>query len=125
MALTGKQRRHLRALGHSLRAIVQVGREGASNEVVAACDNALADHELIKVKIGRECPEDRHDVAERLDAEPGISIVQMVGRVLLLYKRHPQKPRYEGKRAKAAQEAAKEGAKGSRPGRRQARRGRG
>jgi hypothetical protein len=26
--------------------------------------------------------------------------VQMVGRVLLLYKRHPQKPRYEGKRAK-------------------------
>jgi len=121
----GELRRALRGHGHAMSPIVQIGKAGVTGAVIKQVQQALADHELIKVKIGRECPEDRHDVAERLDAEPGISIVQMVGRVLLLYKRHPQKPRYEGKRAKAAQEAAKEGAKGSRPGRRQARRGRG
>ena len=121
----GELRRALRGHGHAMSPIVQIGKAGVTGAVIKQVQQALADHELIKVKIGRECPEDRHDVAERLDAEPGISIVQMVGRVLLLYKRHPQKPRYEGKRAKAAQEAAKEGAKGSRPGRREARRGRG
>jgi len=121
----GELRRALRGHGHAMSPIVQIGKAGVTGAVIKQVQQALADHELIKVKIGRECPEDRHDVAERLDAEPGISIVQMVGRVLLLYKRHPQKPRYEGKRAKAAQEAAKEGANGSRPGRRQARRGRG
>lgn len=86
--------------------IVQVGKLGVTDALVKQVNHALADHELIKVKIGGECPLDRHAVAERLDAEPGVDVVQMVGRVILLYKRHPQKPRYEGKRAQAARDAA-------------------
>jgi RNA-binding protein len=38
-------------------------------------------------------------------------VVQIVGRVLLLYKRHPQTPRYEGKRARAGKPGAKPGEK--------------
>src|SRR5262245_8910275 len=107
----GELRRALRRHGHAMSPIVQIGKAGVTGAVTKQVQQALADHELIKVKIGRECPEDRHAVADRLDAEPGISIVQMVGRVLLLYKRHPQKPRYEGKRAAAAQKATKEATK--------------
>jgi RNA-binding protein len=98
-------RRALRGHGHAMSPIVQVGKLGVTDAVVKQVNHALADHELIKVKIGGECPLDRHAVAERLDAEPGVDLVQMVGRVLLLYKRHPQKPRYEGKRAQAAKDA--------------------
>jgi len=36
-------------------------------------------------------------VAERLAEEPGVNVVQILGRTVLLYKRHPQKPRFEGK----------------------------
>jgi RNA-binding protein len=82
--------------------LVQIGKSGVTEAVIKQIHQALADHELIKVKIGGECPIDRHAVADRLGGEPGINIVQFVGRVLLLYKRHPRTPRYEGKRAPAA-----------------------
>src|SRR5262245_27000511 len=98
VGLTGKQRRRLRALGHSLRAIVQVGREGASEEVVAACDRALADHELIKVKIGQGAGEGRHEMAEALARSAGAEVAQVLGRTLLLYRRRKEgdeRPRIE------------------------------
>jgi RNA-binding protein len=101
----GELRRTLRGHGHAMSAIVQIGKSGLTEAVIKQVEQALADHELIKVKIGGECPLDRHEVADRLSAEPGVSLVQMVGRVLLLYKRHPHKPRYEGKRAKPGKPA--------------------
>jgi len=99
-----------------MSAIVQIGKSGVTEAVVKQVQQALADHELIKVKIGGECPADRFEVADRLGGEPGINVVQMVGRVLLLYKRHPQKPRYEGKRAKPGGMTAKAGAAATRRG---------
>jgi RNA-binding protein len=104
---TGDLRRKLRAHGHAMSPIVQVGKAGVTAGLVKQVNQALADHELIKVKVLGECPLDRHEVGERLDLEPGVDLVQIVGRVLLLYKRHPQKPRYEGKRAEKA-DAVKE-----------------
>ena len=89
MALTGKQRRHLRALGHALRPIVQVGREGASDEVVAACDSALGDHELIKVKIGQGTDDGRHDIADALAQGASAEVAQVLGKTILLYRARP------------------------------------
>ena len=106
MMPSGELRRVLRGHGHALSPVVQVGKSGVTHAVVKQVNQALEDHELIKVKIGSECPVDRHQVADRLDDEPGVDLVQMVGRVLLLYKRHPHTPRYEGKRSDAAKAAA-------------------
>jgi RNA-binding protein len=92
-------RRRLRALGHPLRPLVQVGKEGVSPAIAKQAAHALHDHELIKVKIGSECPQDRFEVAEFLGGEPGVNVVQVLGRVVLLYKRHPQKPKIEAKSA--------------------------
>jgi RNA-binding protein len=103
---SGGLRRALRGHGHGLAAIVQIGKLGVTRGVVQQVQQALADHELIKIKIGSECPLDRYTVAARLGREPGISIVQVLGRVILAYKRHPSAPRYEGKRAKVAADAA-------------------
>lgn len=100
---SGELRRALRGHGHAMSAIVQVGKLGVTPGLIKQVQQALEDHELIKVKIGSECPVDRHEVADALDREPGIDVVQIVGRVLLLYKRHPRTPRYEGKRAVAAE----------------------
>lgn len=113
----GDLRRALRAHGHPMSPVVQVGKAGLTAAVVKQVTQALADHELIKVKIGSECPVDRYEAADRLDAEPGVNVVQIIGRVLLLYKRHPHKPRYEGKRAAAARDASGASAGGSGPAR--------
>ena len=92
-------RRKLRGHGHALAAIVQIGKDGVGTGVINHIQDALFTHELIKVKVGAECPADRFAVAERLSAGKGVSVVQVLGRTILLYKRHPVTPRYEGPRA--------------------------
>jgi len=99
-------RRKLRGHGHALSALVQVGKAGVTKGLVGQLTQALFDHELVKVKIGSECPLDRFEVAERLAGEPGVNVVQIVGRTILLYKRHPKTPRFEGKRASTPAEAS-------------------
>jgi RNA-binding protein len=90
--LTGKQRRHLRALGHELEPIVQLGKHGLTDTATSAIDEALSKHELVKVRLGTECPEERDDVASRLEPKLRAHIAQTLGRTILLYRRHPEKP---------------------------------
>lgn len=85
MPLNGKQRRKLRALGHHLQPVVLVGQSGVTDNVIAAVEQALYDHELIKVKI-HEGPEDRKEAAQRLALSSGAELAQLVGRVALLFK---------------------------------------
>jgi len=92
---SGPLRRALRAAGHHLAPVVQVGKEGVSEPVLRALDRALLDHELVKVKIGSESPEDRFAVAAALAAGAGARLAQILGRTVLVYRRHPKKPRFE------------------------------
>jgi RNA-binding protein len=91
----GKLRKALRAAGHHLSPVVQVGKEGATDAVLRQLDQALGVHELVKVKVGTESPEDRFEVAERLGAGTRAAIAQILGRTVLVYRRHPKKPRFE------------------------------
>jgi len=89
-------RRQLRAAGHHLDPVVQVGKDGVTEAVLRQLDRALLDHELVKVKIGTESPEDRFGTAEAVAAgAEGAQLAQILGRTLLLYRRHPKKPRFE------------------------------
>jgi RNA-binding protein len=90
-----KLRKALRAAGHHLSPVVQVGKEGVTDAVVRQLDDALTTHELVKVKIGSETPEDRFEAAERLGADIGAHIAQVLGRTVLVYRRHPERPRFE------------------------------
>jgi len=89
-------RRRLRAAGHHLAPVVQVGKEGVTDRLLRQLDQALADHELVKVKVGAETPEDRFQAAERLGSGCSAQIAQVLGRTVLVYRRHPERPRFEG-----------------------------
>jgi RNA-binding protein len=91
--MTGKDKRHLRALAHRLSPVVQIGQRGLTEAVVRQIDGALTDHELIKVRIGGESPADRDAVATRLSERTGCAVAGAVGRVLILYRAHPETPR--------------------------------
>jgi RNA-binding protein len=90
--LTGKQRRHLRALAHPLHPIVQVGKGGLDDGLVAAVDQALADHELIKVKVGEHAEASKADVAEQLAQRTNSEVAQIIGNIVLLYRADADKP---------------------------------
>jgi len=97
--LTGKQRRHLRGLGHELRAVVQLGKGGIDDGIVAAVEQALADHELVKVKVGEAAGLDRHEAADALAARTRSDVAQVLGNTVLLYRANPDEPVIELPRA--------------------------
>jgi len=87
MMLTGKQKRYLRGLGHSLKPVITVGKGEISDALLRETDEALAVHELIKVKILESCLLGRDEVAAELAAACKADIAQILGRTILLYKR--------------------------------------
>jgi RNA-binding protein len=99
--LPGKQLRFLRALAHEIKPTVQIGKQGLSDAVCAQVEQALLDHELIKVKLGSECPDDLPEVATQISARLSAHIAQSIGLTLVLYKRHPTEPKIQLPRVKS------------------------
>lgn len=92
-SLNGRQVRHLRALAHHLDPVVIVGKEGVSDAVVRAAWQALHDHELIKVKLPQLEKAERQEMAASLKRALAATVVDEIGRVVVLYRRHPDKPK--------------------------------
>ena len=91
--MTGKQRRHLRALGHSLNAVVMVGQHGLTEALAAQLEVQLKAHELIKIKVQEGSPASPIEAAHWIFARTGAVIPQILGRTLLAYRRDPESPR--------------------------------
>lgn len=85
--LNGKQKRFLRGLGHSLKPVILVGKGEINEALIAETVEALAFHELIKVKVLESCLMDRHEVAEALSEASQAEVAQILGRTILLYRR--------------------------------------
>jgi len=90
--LTGKQRRHLRALGHHLSPVLHIGHDGVTDALVAHANSQLAAHELIKVKVSESSPLPRHEAADRLASATNSALAQVLGRTFLLYKPRAKNP---------------------------------
>ncbi|AGM99387.1 ribosome assembly RNA-binding protein YhbY [Streptococcus iniae] len=84
--LTSKQRTFLKSEAHSLKPIIQIGKNGLNNEIKTSVRNALDARELIKITLLQNTDEDINDVAETLEEEIGCDTVLKIGRVLILYK---------------------------------------
>lgn len=97
--LPNKAIRHLRALGHHLDPVVQVGKEGITDAVVAQTKAQLLAHELVKVRVSADAPIDRKDAGAELASRAGATLAQTLGRTVLLYKRHPHQPKIQLPRA--------------------------
>jgi RNA-binding protein len=91
--ITTKQSAHLRALAHHLEPVVQLGKEGASESVIAAVRTALLAHELIKVKLPQVEKAERKALTAALATAAGAHVAGEIGRVAVLYKRHPNEPK--------------------------------
>lgn len=84
--LTGKQKRHLRALGHKLKAVIQIGKKEIEEALICETRAALDHHELIKVRILESCLLDRHEASAMLAETCGAEIAQVLGNTFLLYR---------------------------------------
>jgi RNA-binding protein len=93
MQLTEKQRRHLKGLAHPLRPVILMGQAGLTDAVVAETTRALADHELIKVRLPGLDRTQRDAALQGLAERTGSSMVTRIGHVAVLYRRGEPLPR--------------------------------
>lgn len=97
--LTSKQRAYLRSMATKLVPVVQIGKGGASPEVVASVDEALAARELIKANVLDNCLEDIKDISNVIAERTHSDVVQVIGRRIVFY-RPAKKPVIELPKAK-------------------------
>ena len=60
----------LRAAGHALNPLVQIGKEGLTEAVLAQVARTVADHELVKVRLGESAGVDRIGPTQIFNAGP-------------------------------------------------------
>ena len=87
-SLTNGQIRELKARAQRLKAVLKVGKEGLSPAFLAALDDALKHHELLKVKFD-EWKEQKKELAPQLAEKTGSHLIMQVGNVVVLYRPKP------------------------------------
>src|SRR5262245_58771397 len=85
MQLTNAQRQYLRKMAHDLKPVVQVGKNGLSENVFATVDQGLDSHELIKVKFV-DFQDQKRELAEQIVAASKSELVAVIGNTAILYR---------------------------------------
>ncbi|EIJ68357.1 ribosome assembly RNA-binding protein YhbY [Pasteurella bettyae] len=86
ITLSTKQKQFLKSLAHHLNPVVMLGGNGLTEGVLAEIDNALAHHELIKVKISGSDRDTKQLIVDAIVRETQSTAVQLIGHVLILYR---------------------------------------
>ncbi len=85
--IKGSDRKFLRALAHDLHPLVQIGKGGITEGLIASVDTALDQHELIKVRF-LEFKDDKKVLAAEIARRTGSDQVGMIGHVAVFYREH-------------------------------------
>ncbi len=84
--LDKKQRIFLRSKAQLLDDIVQIGKDGMTDNVIKQVADNLFAHELIKIKVLNNCDEELEELARALAEKTGSEIVTTIGTKIVLYK---------------------------------------
>ena len=92
--LTNTQKQYLRRMAHELRPVVQIGKNGLTDQVHTTVDQELNTHELIKVKFV-DFKDEKKELTEELVAASHSTLIGLIGNVAILYRQQadPEKRR--------------------------------
>jgi len=92
-SLTARQRAHLRSLAHGQDPLIHIGKEGLTDAVEGAVEEAFNTRELVTIRVLDNAPRDVRDLAEALAAAlDDVQVVRTIGGTALLYRPHPDDP---------------------------------
>jgi RNA-binding protein len=86
MSLTSKERAYLRSLAVNEPTIMQVGKDGITENLVKTVSDALEARELIKLSVLENSEESPRSAAEALAEATGADVVCTIGRKMVLYR---------------------------------------
>ena len=84
--ITKAEQKRFKAIGHSLKPVVTIAGNGLSDAVISELNRAIADHELIKVRVNADDRDDKQATIEKVVGAANAELVQSIGNVALFYK---------------------------------------
>jgi len=96
--MKGYQKKYLKGLAHGMKPTVFVGQKGVVPSVVKALDEALDQHELIKVKfVEFKEKGQKKEITGVLEKETDSELVGIIGHMAIFYRRQkdPEKRKIE------------------------------
>ena len=84
--LTSKQRAYLRGLANALDPVVQVGKDGIGDNLIAQVDGVLEKRELIKGTVLENSLLSAREAAEEIAAATHADVVQVIGSKFVLFR---------------------------------------
>ena len=91
--LTQPQKKQLRALIAQDKTKYQVGKSEVTNALLDMLDKALTARELIKVEVLKSAVSPVMEITLDLSSKLNADVVQVVGRVIVLYRKNKENPR--------------------------------
>lgn len=93
--LTSAQRKYLRSQAHHLDPVIMVGKNGVTDELIRATDQALDSHELIKIRF-QEFKDQKKELANEIESRTRSAIAGIIGHIVILYREQddPEKRKY-------------------------------
>lgn len=76
----------LKSQAHHLQPIFQIGKGGLNDQLIVQIGEALEKRELIKVSLLQNTDEEASEVASILEEKLDCQVVQIIGRVLVIFK---------------------------------------
>lgn len=95
MPITSKQRAQLRGLAMEENTIIQVGKGGITENLVASVNAALKARELVKGKVLENSMLTAREACDALCQACGAEGVQVIGTKFVLYKRNEKEPKIQ------------------------------
>lgn len=109
--MTSKERASWRAKANSLEAIIQIGKEGITDNLITQIDDTLDVRELIKIRVHLEtAPQTPKELAPQLAERLGAEVIQVIGGIIVLYRKADPE-RIQAKKKARGQGTAKAKAK--------------
>lgn len=91
--LTQPQKKQLRALIAQDKTKYQIGKSEVTNALLDMLDKALTARELIKIEILKSATSPVMEITLDLSSKLNADVVQVVGRVIVLYRKNKENPR--------------------------------
>ena len=93
--MNSRQRAYLRSLASNLEPVFQIGKSALTPEITEAVSECFNTHELIKISVLNNCPEDPKFAGQVLSERTGSELVSVIGKKIVLYKENKDKKKIE------------------------------
>ena len=99
--MTGKERAVFRAQANTLEPIIQIGKDGISENLIKQVDDTLNARELIKIRIHLETsPKTPRECAQELAGVLSAEIIQVIGGIIVLYRERKEEKTKKAKKVR-------------------------